>query len=47
MNLSVLGLGNIGLPRAKRLCATGHSIGAWNIHPGNADGLTKLGATVH
>ena len=37
----------MGLPMARRLCATGHHISVWNRSPGKADSLTALGATVH
>jgi 2-hydroxy-3-oxopropionate reductase len=47
MNITVLGLGNMGLPMSQRLCAAGHSISVWNRTPGKADRLTALGATVH
>ena len=47
MKITVLGLGNMGLPMSQRLCASGHSIGVWNRTPGKADGLAALGATVH
>ena len=47
MNVAVLGLGNMGLPMAKRLCTAGNSIGVWNRSPGKAGDLAVLGATVH
>ena len=47
MNITVLGLGNMGLPMSQRLCAAGHSISVWNRTPGKADRLTALGAQVH
>ena len=47
MSIAVLGLGNMGLPMAKRLCAAGHSISVWNRTPGKAGDLAALGAAVH
>ena len=47
MKITVLGLGNMGLPMSQRLCASGHSISVWNRSPGKADSLAALGATVH
>lgn len=47
MKITVLGLGNMGLPMSLRLCASGHSISVWNRTPGKADSLAARGATVH
>ena len=47
MNITVLGLGNMGLPMSQRLCASGHIISVWNRTPGKSDGPAALGATVH
>ena len=44
MKITVLGLGNMGLPMAERLCKAGYSVSVWNRTPGKAD---NLGATVH
>ncbi len=47
MNITVLGMGNMGLPMSQRLCATGHSVNVWNRSPGKTDSLAALGAVVH
>jgi 2-hydroxy-3-oxopropionate reductase len=47
MKITLLGLGNMGFPMSRRLCASGHSISVWNRTPGKADSLAALGATVH
>ena len=47
MNITVLGIGNMGLPMSKRLCAAGCIVNVWNRTPGKADSLAELGAVVH
>ena len=47
MKITVLGLGNRGLPMAERLCKAGFSVSVWNRTPGKADNLAALGAAVH
>ena len=47
MNITVLGMGNMGLPMSKRLCAASYIVNAWNRTPGKADRLAELGAVVH
>ena len=47
MKITVLGLGNMGLPMAERLCKAGYSVSVWNRTPGKASSLAALGATVH
>ena len=47
MKITVLGLGNMGLPMAERLCKAGCSVSVWNRTPGKADHLAALGATAH
>ena len=47
MKITVLGLGNMGLPMAERLCKAGFSVSVWNRTPGKADNLAALGAAVH
>ena len=47
MKITILGLGNMGLPMAERLCRAGCSVSVWNRTPGKADTLAALGATAH
>ncbi len=47
MKIAVLGLGNMGLPMAQRLCAAGYNVSVWNRSPGKTDSLAALGAVVH
>jgi len=47
MNITVLGIGNMGLPMSARLCTAGQSVSVWNRTPGKTHSLAKLGATVH
>ena len=47
MKITVLGMGNMGLPMSQRLCAAGHNVAVWNRTPGKADSLAALGATVY
>ncbi|MEV6977755.1 NAD(P)-dependent oxidoreductase [Kitasatospora sp. NPDC093806] len=39
--IAFLGLGRMGLPMARRLASTGHSLTVWNRTPGKADGLPE------
>ncbi|MDR2154562.1 MAG: NAD(P)-dependent oxidoreductase [Burkholderiaceae bacterium] len=47
MNLTVLGIGRMGYPMARRLCQAGHAVHIWNRSPGKARPLAAEGATVH
>jgi 3-hydroxyisobutyrate dehydrogenase-like beta-hydroxyacid dehydrogenase len=47
MNITVLGIGNMGLPMSQRLCAAGYNVSVWNRSPGKTDSLAALGAVVH
>lgn len=47
MNITLLGIGRMGLPMARRLCAAGHAVHAWNRSPDKAAPLAADGATVH
>ena len=47
MNITVLGIGNMGLPMSERLCAAGYNVSVWNRSPGKTDSLAALGAVVH
>jgi len=47
MNITVLGIGNMGLPMSQRLCAAGLSISVWNRSQAKTRGLAALGAVVH
>ena len=47
MKITVLGLGNMGLPMAERLCKASYSVSVWNRTPGKADNLAALGAVAH
>ena len=47
MRIAVLGTGMMGYPMARRLCAAGHVVHAWNRTPAKAQGLAEFGATVH
>lgn len=47
MNITVLGIGSMGLPMSQRLCATGHNISVWNRSQAKTRGLAALGAVVH
>ena len=46
MNITVLGIGLMGLPMARRLCEAGHSVTAWNRSREKAERLTPHGARV-
>ena len=47
MNITVLGIGMMGLPMARRLCAAGHTVQVWNRSRVKAEPLQADGATVH
>jgi 2-hydroxy-3-oxopropionate reductase len=47
MRIAFLGLGLMGEPMARRLCAAGHEVHAWNRSPGKAGRLVPFGATAH
>ena len=47
MKITVLGLGNMGLPMAERLCRASFDVSVWNRTPGKADNLVLLGAAAH
>lgn len=47
LRIAVLGIGMMGLPVARRLCAAGHQIHAWNRTRAKADLLASDGVTVH
>jgi 2-hydroxy-3-oxopropionate reductase len=47
LRIAVLGIGMMGLPMARRLCASGHQVHAWNRTRAKADPLQSVGATVH
>ncbi|MGW3870656.1 NAD(P)-dependent oxidoreductase, partial [Streptomyces sp. NPDC005069] len=44
MNVSVLGLGQMGSAIAERLISAGHEVSVWNRSKGKADGLVAKGA---
>lgn len=44
MQVSLAGLGNMGLPIAERILAAGHELTVWNRTPGKAGELTAQGA---
>ncbi|MGW1542023.1 NAD(P)-dependent oxidoreductase [Streptomyces sp. NPDC002309] len=44
MDVSVLGLGQMGTAIAERLIGAGHKVGVWNRSKGRADGLLEKGA---
>ncbi len=45
--ISVLGIGRMGLPMARRLCQAGHDVHVWNRSAAKAQSLAADGATVH
>ena len=47
VRIAVLGIGMMGLPMARRLCAAGHQVHVWNRTRSKADPLANEGATVH
>jgi len=47
IRISVLGIGGMGLPMARRLCQAGHEVHVWNRSPDKAQALAADGAHVH
>ena len=47
MQLTVLGIGAMGLPVARRLCEAGHGVHVWNRTPAKAQRAAAFGAAVH
>lgn len=47
MKIAVLGIGMMGYPMARRLCAAGHEMHVWNRTLHRAQRLVKDGALVH
>ena len=47
MKIAVLGIGMMGYPMARRLCAAGHEVHVWNRTLHRAQRLTQDGALVH
>jgi 3-hydroxyisobutyrate dehydrogenase-like beta-hydroxyacid dehydrogenase len=47
MNITVLGIGRMGFPMARRLCQAGHTLHAWNRSGAKAQPLAAFGARVH
>ena len=47
LQIAVLGTGMMGLPMARRLCAAGHQVHAWNRTRAKAEPLAQDGATIH
>ncbi|MCF8156985.1 MAG: NAD(P)-dependent oxidoreductase [Rhodoferax sp.] len=47
MNIAILGIGLMGYPMGRRLCAAGYVVHAWNRTPDKAQRLLTSGATVH
>ena len=47
MKVALLGIGLMGLPMGKRLCAAGHEVHAWNRTRPKAEALASVGAQVH
>ncbi len=47
MKVTVLGIGFMGFPMARRLCEAGHSVGVWNRSRGKAERVAPFGAMVH
>ena len=46
MDITVLGIGRMGLPMARRLCQAGHRVRVWNRNPAKAEPLAADGARV-
>jgi 3-hydroxyisobutyrate dehydrogenase-like beta-hydroxyacid dehydrogenase len=46
MNITVLGIGLMGFPMARRLCEAGHKLSVWNRSRDKAERLTAHGALV-
>ncbi|MGE0332108.1 MAG: NAD(P)-dependent oxidoreductase [Ramlibacter sp.] len=47
MKISVLGIGFMGFPMARRLCEAGHEVHVWNRSRDKAERVAAFGATVH
>lgn len=47
MKIAVLGIGMMGFPMGRRLCAAGHEVHVWNRTQHRAQRLLKDGALVH
>ena len=47
MKVTVLGIGFMGFPMARRLCEAGHSVHVWNRSRDKAERVAPFGATVH
>ena len=47
MRIAILGIGRMGAPMAKRLCAAGHTVHAWNRSADKAQALQVFGARAH
>lgn len=47
LRITVLGIGMMGLPMARRLSEAGHQVHAWNRTRAKAEPLTQWGVTVH
>ncbi len=47
LRISVLGIGRMGLPMARRLCQAGHEVHVWNRSSDKAQALATDGAHVH
>ena len=47
MIITVLGIGAMGFPMARRLCEAGHIVHVWNRSAGKAERLAPFGAIVH
>ena len=47
MRISVLGIGLMGFPMGRLLCAAGHEVHVWNRTLAKAQRLAAFGAVVH
>ena len=47
MIITVLGIGAMGFPMARRLCDAGHTVHVWNRSREKAEALVQFGAIVH
>jgi 2-hydroxy-3-oxopropionate reductase len=47
MKVALLGIGRMGLPMGRRLCAAGHEVHVWNRTASKAERLAAAGAVVH
>jgi len=45
--ITVLGIGAMGFPMARRLCEAGHVVHVWNRSRDKAERLTPFGGIVH